>query len=540
MNNWRLSTGLTIFTSKENLTTGDSGINTVYFSPMEKKSYQVMVSKKIPGSYETIDPAQNEVDEVRFVPDSNQELGFRVEIKSSQLPEDDWYWVRNFDNSTLGSIISQLKIEGGKLETATKFEIIFNTRDSSLISLISPEMSEYHDCMTELARRLACDVGKKTKKWIPGHKYELENKTVIYLGSFLSRKANRKDSPFLNVSLPEVILYVSDLLPGETTISDIFKNRPFNNLSDNGINIIYGKCPSGIDAGEVLKGDTPDDIQTCWENLLTNTANLFKSTSLFGRDIYSDISEILNIFTIQSEKNLNYNLSEKVSNDLTEILKVWTWDIIVNSWDKSLGYISINNSKPAKDNLKNLKNLIIFEIKDINSKALNFYEELLLKLNIDLDKICEESYNKWISMLPKLTSDFDCYLSNIENFRPISYGYGIGDNIELERFYNLNFNLDDKTGKQSFTNMSAKYPELFSKIEELMNYSVANFGDKVTKFNTYKVGTVRSPQQYINVIVITLKDILNYINLELELTETLKHEIMSMRFIGTHIQIEKV
>lgn len=522
MKNWRSTAGFTAFFLVDS--------NKVYLASNEKKSYQVAVSNLIKtDEYTSENYVENKIDQVKIILEENSNL--RLEIKSSLFPTDNWYSLMNFSQSTLGMLITQTTVIDGLIDAS--FEIIFNSLDPTQVSLITPTMTEYKDCLSEMARRLSYDLGKKTKKWIPGHKYELENGTYIYLGSYLSRKKDSAKGEFQkDLSMAPVNLYVSSLKDGETKVSDIFNNRPFDCVAEDGIKMLYGTIKSAIDAGEVLTNDLASDVSTYWETLLDNTSKRFLTKTVFDREIYLNLRDILDIFSVQTEDSLNYStlITPELKDKIINIVKIWTWNIIVSKWNdsRSVGSFCIGDKESKSDNIKRLSSLVVYTIRDENKFSTSYYIELFKELGINLDSISEELIDKWKNdFVPKLNTDFDTYLNVFEQFETV------GDrHVNLRDKSLIGYRNNDVSVKKFYGE-----GELFNSISSLSSHALMNHGAGISEYKTFKVGTVRNPKYYTK-ITINLVDLLNYINSELELTETLKNEIMNSKFTSVCIEVD--
>lgn len=523
MYNWRLLPSVVAYIPT------DANQKSVYIASGEKKSYQLAVSTKINQDYFPIDLTENKIDEVRVVLGTNNNLC--LEIKSSKFPTNDWYALRNFDIRTIGMIMTQVDCSKGVFKG--EFEVVFNVDSPEQVSLISQSMCEYKDCLSEMSRRLTCELGKKTKKWVPGHKYETMECTYIYLGSVLSRKLCSNKSSFLpDLSMVEAHLFVTNLKDNEHSISDVLNNRIISLVDPDGIKILYSKLKTAVDSGEVLKNDFSGNIQDYWNNLFDNTSNKFLTKTAFGRDVYSNIKDILDIFSLQSEGYLDYN-NDVVKTKLPEVFKVWAWDTLVNCWEKNLvESLRINNTLDIDKNAEHLSKLSLFYVRDENVFATDYYDSLIKELNIDLVSISKEVLNNWDT--EKFNNDFDFFTKNLEFLsRSVGTGHYINQRVNSSVYSYRTVRPEDAKLSKYFGE-----GELRDRILELVSYATANHGAGVSNFNSYCVGTVKSPKHY-SVCEMSLRDLLNFVNSEMKMTDSLKSEIMDKKFISLTIEFDK-
>ena len=162
------------------------GTNLIFLAGIGKKKYLVEVLKLIGDhAYQEFNIHENKF-QIKI--SGNDDLGVKVLIKSPELPADIWYELKNYYIKDLWKIITTHKMNiGGEFDPDVFFEVGF-TEDNPYVILVEPGMKEFKIYFEEMRRKLYLEICKKTSKWIPGHRYELPNKSIFYLASTKSRR----------------------------------------------------------------------------------------------------------------------------------------------------------------------------------------------------------------------------------------------------------------------------------------------------------------------------------------------------------------
>ena len=505
-NSWRLSSDLIAFFSND----------LVYLCSPEKKSYKTAILKKIYGNAASISEINIENNQFNLKIDKS----YKVFIKCSEFPDPNrFYEVKNFsrineysDIPDIGNIIAQVNgMDHGVYPDDIVFEAVFSEEKPDEVTFINNCMPEYRDAFQEMKRRLNCSLYKKTKKWIPGHRYDSLNETYYYLGEFLSRRKEPYNSAFINNSsdMQVVHLVVKDIDDNFGKISDVFKTKVFGN-NDDDISVL-DKLPSCVDSGEVLENDVTD-IRDYWDNLIENSYNKYKETNKFGLVTFNYQKYIYDIFCYQSAGKLDYNISELAKNKIEDIIKTELINIKVSS----------------KSNKLNLLNEYATRIIDGNIDRVNYYVELLNVLQIDKN-IFKEVDNLDVD---SLLLDLNSYVKYGEIHRYFK------DNsktlISKQREKSTSYKLDIIT----IDELLSGYDKLKAVVIDIINNARNNYGVGVSQLSDINVGTKKCPKIYTN-ISMNILDIINYYDGINNIPEEVKFEILNKKFWGLELSIDK-
>ena len=536
--NWRLVNGIVAFVIRRS-----NGENLVYLASGEKKAYENAIIKEIGNeSYE------------KFSIDDDSGFGlkigneFEMYINSDHFPggKSKYYKVMNActgksgDNIYFSDIFTQ--VENNKGDFGNKiFEPIFSDLNIGKVFFVNSEMNMYKNAFQEMRRRINCQICKKTKKWIPGHRYDSENCTYYYLGGFLSRKTG-ENGTFLNdndVTNSIVHLVISEIKDSDKKISDIFKSRIFGNNEDN-IRLIYSDSfPSMVDSGKELENDVKD-IQDYWEIMANNTLDSLSKTNEYGFISYQQaIKPFFTIFSIQNKENIKYNLSSTLKNTCEKLIKDSLVENLITWWElsNSKSDSSVTSSNTPEINIKNLGNLFFRNLRDPNSFKNIYYTDLFNAININsLEKISE-------------------FVILNENVTDLIFNSGIKNYIKFGSLYFISHTFDASTGKYSEINIkqrvkSTNYTLNFTKLEELFsespalektikdicNKAIDNYGLGVKSYFITNIGTKKDPKSYAS-ITVDLINILDYY--DNNIPEDIVKDIISRRFWKINIDIDK-
>lgn len=509
-NSWRLSSDLIAFFTN----------NLVYLCSPEKKSYKSAILKKIYGNTLTVNELTIENNQFNLKIDKN----LRVYVKCKEFPDPNYFYeVKNFskindycDIPNIGSIISQVNgINFGIFPDNIIFEAAFSEEKPEEVIFINDSMPEYKEAFEEMKRRLNCSLYKKTKKWIPGHRYDSLTDTFYYLGEFLSRKKEEYNSTFITdeKEMPIVHLVVKDVDKNSKKISDIFKTKVFGK-EFNDI-IVLDKLPSCVDSGEVLENDVID-IRDYWDNLVDNSYNRYKEVNEFGLISFDNQKYIFDIFCYQSIGKLGYeNLSEIVRDRIEDVIEV-----------------GLTNFKISNTNFKSDKSSLLSEystrIIDGNIDRVNYYKNLFDNLQID-----KKIFDKVINL------DVDSLLNNIDTY--IKYG-------GIHKYFNKNTRTLVSRQREKSTNykldlitineLLSGFDDLKDLIINIINNARNNYGIGVTVMSDVNVGTKKSPKIYTN-IFLSILDIIKYYGGIDNIPEKIKSEILSKKFWELDLMIDK-
>lgn len=519
---WRLATGVSALVN--NLK------HEVWLSFEESKKNKEAVNKLIKNEIlPEEDTKEILIEENRFKLKFDSSLN--LYIKSEEFPTDNWYRLRNFSNDPkhLGAILTKIQNNNGVFDEEKDFEAAFSIMYPTKVIMACSGMDEYEDYLNELVRVVNCQTLKKTRKWIPGHRYDSETNTYYYLGKAYTK--SYKDNK-LGEDLEEVHLVVESL-NGETKISEIINNRVFgNNIGD--IKIVPS-ISLMVDGGSVLENDLDtSNIEPLWEGLVMRAINKCRVTRGESWEDYTDIYSILQPLTLVSKEHGYSNIKNyKFWGELERVIKVTLLNLIVryNGVSENIGNIDTSCSKEeAIDNIKRLYTLLANEPREINYSA-----QLISKIGIDLDNLIGEI--------------LEGYSENLTVFRDLESMYNFSD-IYTELHSNSGeFYLDQRyEGRRYSADMDKnKVPKLShiivqtsicDTIETILEQAKEKGGSNITRYQVFNQGTRSNPVLY-ELYEVRLKDIIKLYGSVSKVPENLKNELVINRFQGITIKLNK-
>lgn len=447
---------------------------------------------------------------------------FQAYIKSSEFPDPEkYYLVMNFFEGSAGKMITQTDCRNGIFDDA--FEAAFNENYVGKVMFVSENMKDYDNCMDEMIRIMSCEVGKKTRKWIPGHRYDSPTETLYYLGEFKSHRANELMSKYLGDEEMSTVHLVVNNIKGLTKISEVFNTRMFGDVTkaDNTIRVLE-KIPLMVDSGEKLENDIKDmDLSTKWNEML----------SLVLKDKNSSIKQILDVVcynnvetTDNSYKNISSDIIDEIKYRIDSIIEkclliYWDTDVPISGvLNKSVKAIKSTNS--IESNINTILDCIggdnYFE--DINAYSPLYYPTLLMRLGIDIRSLIEQYIKSY--------SPQDLVFESLDNY--VKYG-------------DLYFTYRDMTKTDIIIDQvnSNKRQELKNYFDLLLTKEIKDLVDqaknnpsKITRYCSVKGnGGTRFCRA-----VVTLNDILK--NREFNLPENLTNEILKNKFRKVTIEFD--
>lgn len=519
-NDWRLTPTLVAFI----VSSVESRL--IYLAAPEKKQYRVAVSKMISAPYKEINIELNEF-EIKFCKEDPSIQSPCVYIRNaSVLPDDGWYRVGNFSKNFFDFFL-ELKSDKGEFP-GVLFEAVFSESSPTLVTFTAPGMQNYKAYLEEMTRRLNCEVKKKSKKWVPGHRYDTLKETYIYLGEVVSRRKDDSDSEFLPDSeMVSAYLYVNAKRDSDKTISNVLTNGKFGK-DEFDIKVLYS-LPSAVDSGKVLEGEPIKDISIYWKNMMDNALASNTLTDAFGRTSLSYARYIFDPLCYQSIDCLEYN-REDITSLVTEVIHKLTEDFFQQSWnvDGLRKDMAVSSSRSESENLAALMKGVIFYTQDINTSRYSYYTDLMSALGIDLKAQLTKELCSWNEA--DLLKDFETYMKNNAYFSLRKNQVSV---TSRQRVDSSPYDLDVITIESIFGK-----GELTETIKSLVDFSRDNFGTGVTKFILYNVGTKKDPKEYVS-IEISLLDIINWYKGVENLSETLKAELMDQKFTKVYVVIDK-
>ena len=523
INDWRLTPGFLAFVDVVDHE------KRVYLASRDKKADKNVIVKLIQDRpYTEISSDINEL-EFKFEKLQKEWVTSSVGafIKSPEVFSDDsWYRVMNFCDDTMSDIFLALDSNKGKFEGKV-FEAIFSESSPNVVSFVCPEMPEYKAYFEEMKRRINCETNKKTKKWVPGHRYDTIKETYFFLGTFASRKESLNNSEFKdNLGMATAYLYTNIITDKDKSISDIFKTRVFGPRPED-IKVIFA-LPSAVESGEVLTDDFETaEIQNYWDVMLDNAVEACKVNKSKDYVGYVDTYRIFEVFSyFSSWANLTY--PENIVSKFKGILGDLATDALVEWYgiQRSDNNLTIMSSKSTDDNKKALERTVYNLTRDVNISKSAYYPALLKCMGIDIDSILGDALLNW---------DDSRFCDNFEDFMKYSFYFDKRNNdidlISRQRVNTTSYSIDIITIEKLLGKGALK-----DAIIEVVNFAKDNHGAGASKFAIYNTGTKKSPKEYISCEV-TVGDIIDY--MKDSISDKLKSEIVKKKFTRIVVQADK-
>ncbi len=476
------------------------GKKELYLSILNNKKHNVLVKKGVDKVLSELSIYEASF-ELKF---SLSEDGCLTFVKNKDLPcSDEYYKVLNFDKESALGIL--LEIENDKGIFKTPFEAYID-ETSNEVSFIGEGMKDYKPALDEMTRRFYTELGKKTKKWIPGHRYDCLEGTYYYLGEFLSRKKEEFNSLFMT-SLEDftpVHIYTKKL-GGEKKISDVFRNQTY---TENELNVIWSNTlPSCVDSGQVLEDDTPS-LSSLYLDMINNAISKF------------DIDELKPVFDILCYSShldpLVY--PKEIKEPILGIIQKLIERVVLDNWNKvrSREDRCIGDKIEPSLNTERIKNILLGDgISDGNILERYYYNELFNALSINLEDEISKFLSTW--------NEADLYSSFSEFCKYNKYF--------LDRTQHTTITSTQRAGDKivKISDLFGNGP-LHDAIIELVKKAELNYGEGVSSYRIVKVGKNNTVT-----CIIELNDIINNI----DLTDELKDEIILYKFSKVVIYFDK-
>ena len=464
--------------------------------------------------------------------DQNIACGFDIFIKSNQFPDkNNWYELDNFYYPHLSQIILQnnLNEEGILFDDNGDFNIFYPCVSSNasllgIISFVSESMEKYSNYNSEAIRKLNVDVKKKTKKWIPGHRYDSASDTIFYLGqvdTMFDLKAKSKSFPETYDTVTYLITR-SPKVARVNKISEILQKYPIvDDLSALGIELMPSIPSDYVDSGEYMENDV-ENFNDFKEILFKNTLNVYNTP----KTIDSSACLLLRIPQM-SDKNIP-DTPEKYKNIVSDFLRIVLDRILFENWDikSSITGLSsrlLGSFRERNENVDALFKNLLYVIRDSNTQRGFYYPDLFKWLGIDILELIKDTLDAWD---PKdLTNTVEKIAENQNYLRKRKIGC-VSASILTARVPNVE---GDPTVK-AIKSLKELYGEgeLYSKIRELIKTTIANPFNTSCDLTNFTWNGAK-----VSRIIILVGDLMKS-----ELSQALKDDIVKHQFCSLTLWID--
>lgn len=193
--NWKINFGGCVcFIGKR-----EDGTQEVFFASPDKKTKAKTVVKLV----ESVSLSNFTEYWIDNYEDFSLKIGPRMTLlaKHPNFPEPEkWYPIRNWmlqlsereQRDQIGEYLMVTSTEEGEFKE--KWTPLFDSELDKSVNFICESMPEWDEKQEEIIRRMSFETGKKTTKWIPGHRYDSEIKSFWYLGEVKNRIENRSNN----------------------------------------------------------------------------------------------------------------------------------------------------------------------------------------------------------------------------------------------------------------------------------------------------------------------------------------------------------
>lgn len=456
---------------------------------------------------------------------------FKVQGSCEDLLGGEYLTIENFSQKFLGKLFLQNTVTNGVL-VGEEFEVAASDETGKVI-FVSQEMEEYDDCFDEMVRRLNVSMNKKkTRKWIPGHRYDDEQGSYYYLGKFNSHRQDDYGSEFVSGLGSVECHIVSTNCRNFKKISEVFRNKDFRD----GLKVLY-KLPSMIDVGQKLEDDIDSGEIDYNKDIIPDL--FIRSYKQYMGGTFIDDNVIPSIFDALCYVDITRAESSVENNDvktiMADIVRSQALKTLITFWNTNIPACKIGENVSDQDNVKYI-NEHVWKI-DKNVLAPIYYRELYSYYGINIEEIISSCISGF-SIKRDILGDFENYYK----YLPYYFKYRNSD------ISTRNCNLRQKSAKAnrystpekivSISDLFGNSEELKTLLIEMANKAKDTYGiEACHSFGIYNVGTKKDVNSYAR-FCINIDDILKYKKGIPGLTENLKNEIMRTQFRELMVQVD--
>lgn len=444
-----------------------------------------------------------------------------------------WFVLGNAYTEDIISQLSSATINNG---LASNVSFGFSSIYPNKVIPIFYNSDLYKEAEKEFIRKTNLSLYSKATKYIPGHKYDCENGTYVFLGEVVSHKVDTYNSTQYTTSLDttrKLYAFINDI-QDNYSYSDIMLNYNVSELIKYPEEIkektifLINKKSTLVDLGQTI--NISGNFEDYWETRINNFVSKNKEVYSYGSSQYhyKDVDNLIKLFTISTD------LVPKVSDESKKLIKkiVETeyryylykyYDTEVQTMNKNI----TKEQKKATQSSNLVNNFVASGIRDSkNYYDKQYYISLFKKLfDIDLEKLASSSIDSY-----KLeTISCDDFQDLIENFGYLEFRFP-GNYIKEIDFVYTN---EKKRSFKTFLKDDA-YRNL---IQTIYTEAIKNNGSELKDFDVINVGTVKSPRLEYN-FSITLEDIMNHYKVSTiyDIPDSIKNDLVKNKIYKIFIR----
>lgn len=320
-------------------------------------------------------------------------------LKSSDFPvsTSGWYKTPQLTvNKTLYEILEQTPVSLGVIQGS--WSIVVDSASPIEYSIAEKSSQVYKDAEREMNRQFVFEVSKKTKKWTPGHRYEMAGSTVYFLGTTDSYRSSVDKPEYKTTSQRTLYMIAANVDESKyKTISEVLKDYQFFKESTKqgdifleGYIYLLESPRLSVENGEALKNDSPD-IDFCLDESLK---------------IHSGYDYVRSLSLVNPTK-----ISQEAKDNIKRFLKKEMDDFITEFWD--ITYFSTGNLLTKNTEDQNIDYLIMNCLRKFNEdslKGVQYYIDLFQAFGINPTEISKEvikdfSVKEVLLKLPKTVKE---------------------------------------------------------------------------------------------------------------------------------------
>ena len=516
---WRIGAITAVFLNEDDV---------MLFGQKEVKT----ITKALKRSYYTGGQKINMAGEVRVMIDFKPEtplyhsdpnwekmVCMEVRIQSLEFPNPEkWYHLCNFYPHHLGNLLRNCKFDKDSGEFEGTFSPIISSSADLLdmCSLISESMEEYDEYLEETVREMNCEVNKKTKKWIIGHRYDSPAETRYLL---CKTKIRGSAESFPDQPENDVWIYTNNI-QGVSSISEALKSKAFG-LEPGDLKLMT-TIPGGfVELGEVLNDDYSNNFDDYVQDILEH------SKKSYFKNIYEEPQNLQNFLIPYLILN---SVPEAASTLLKECLREFGYQCLYTLYDKGsmmIWYYGVSGDRrmgtdrSPKENKEALIDLVYYRIPDKNIDKIIYYDTLFQHYGISLDKICDDLVSDWKPQ--EFMKDLDTYMEHLDYFK--SRKQSILTNLDLRKDSLITKDTKETRKLSDLIGNDMLYDTIQKMLMNPENYQERLLGG--SKDYMYREANI------------TLSDVLGWARENYgEIPEDLKNEILCHQFCEIHLMYD--
>lgn len=386
------------------------------------------------------------------------------------------------------------------------------------------------DAEKEFIRKINLTLYKKTTKYIPGHKYDCENGTYLYLGEVYSHMSSKNISKRYTTNkkgIRTVYIFTNDF-EGIHDVEEFYTKYVINEVSSFPEDILektlflISTKKTMVDLGEFMKIDPTFKPESVWEKRIKYFMD-FKET-------YSDFSSLYRYSEIRGLFS-----GFDISSDLTPVVSDVSKDLIKNIIKNEFKFILYKYYDLTVN--RNKYNIVTSDTIGDQAKALSssfLYTNLRNVLNIYYEDYYREMidilFGIYIYYLGEISiKEYKLLTISISDFNDLIENFGYLEYRSPENYIktiDFVFINENKRNFETFLG-NGLYRDI---IKDIYKKAISNNGSELKEYSITNIGTPNRPYFEYN-MSISLEDIIKYFRVKtiFDLPENFKNELVDKK-----------